>query len=176
MKFKNLQPIYPFYGFHLSILLIFAFTFTACLFSKEKIMARVGYWTITETNLNQKHQVNQVLQPEISADKNLELLKVAYKKAMLVDKWGYKISNEALKQWEILALKKIENRQSLNLIKNIFGHETEDYYKVFILPYYVDQYIQDNFYLKELMVQNQNRKDSNSSQSYEDWINAQLKP
>lgn len=176
MQFNNIRSC-------LKIMLFFSFAIVlleGCFFSKEKIVARIGRWQITEQNIVQKNQLNKILNPQEVRELGESQLKDIFKKAIIVENYGFHVNPSVLELEAENFEKNFEQQNTLSQIKNIFSNQHLDYLNVYILPIWLERTLRDSIYtdIENKRLKNftlEKSKTPFQAISFEEWLESEIK-
>jgi hypothetical protein len=114
--------------------------------ASKKVVARVGSYTLTESDLAYRKLVNKVEGFEGDKDYALKQLVDAYTYAQILANQGWKITDETLKEESKRIDRNTQAPKKLAEVKQIFDEDPEAYLRVYVLPTYSERVIYYEFF------------------------------
>lgn len=140
------------------MLLIFLITIGLFVYlksNKSRIIAKVGDYTITQSDIDYRDKIQRFNYPQDPNTYGKEQLTHSYTIAQILKNNGMEITERTLRVEDMRIEQNTKDRAALNKIKAVFGQDQESYYKVFILPTYAERTISGDFFNKNPKFQSQ---------------------
>ena len=125
------------------VVIVAVFACAAC--SKERVVAKVGNYTIRAKDVSMRTEVVRVLSPGETRDYGFEQMVRLYTYAQILANMGRPVTDEILKEEEKRIDRETLNPEMLGKIKDRFSRDHDAYVHVFVLPTYVESQISEIF-------------------------------
>jgi len=117
-------------------------------FYKDRVIATVGDYEITQKDKTLRDQIQHVFYPKDPHSYGLDQLTTAFTYAQILKNNGHEVTEHLLRAEDMRINKNTKAPEVLKKIRDLFKGDDEAYQKVFILPTYAERTIYYDFFTK----------------------------